>query len=90
MVAGFCPLGYGVEALCPSDEATHSNGEVGQSVVTDGPGHASLRDGQKGFVEEIGIIFREFHGDEPRGEWWLEAWIGQLPRSVFVKRSDKD
>ncbi len=59
-------------------------------VVTDASRHAGVRDGEHGFVKQIGVFFREFHGNEPGFEECFDAWVGELPESVFPKGSDKD
>jgi hypothetical protein len=87
--AGFSPLGYAVEALGSADDGTDGNGEDGQCVVANTPWHTTVGDGEQGFVEEVGISFRELHGGEPRFEWGLEAWVGEVPGSVLSKGSDK-
>jgi len=86
----FTPLCDGIKATRSAREGTDGDGEDSQPVVAYSSGHAALRDGQKGLLEAIGIIFRELHGGEPRSEWRLKAWVGKLPGSVFLKRSDKD
>jgi hypothetical protein len=88
--AGFCPLGYGVEALGSADDGTDGNGKNSQSVVTDAPRHARVRDGEQGFVKQMRVVFREFHGSKPWFERWFDAWIGELPESVSPKGPDKD
>ena len=88
--AGFSPLGYGVEALGTADDGTDGNGKKSQSVVTDASRHAGVRDGEQGFVKQIGVVFGEVHGSEPWSERWLEGRVGKLPESILVKGSDKD
>lgn len=67
-VLGTCiaPLSDGIKTPGPAHEGTDGDGEDSQPVVAYPPCHAALRDGQKGLVEEIGVVFREFHGGQPR------------------------
>lgn len=88
--AGFSPLGYGVEALGSTDDGADGDGKKGQSVVTDAPRHAGVRDGEQGFVQQIGVVFRQLHGGEPWSERCLEGRVGELPEGVLSKGSDKD
>ncbi len=59
-------------------------------MVANSSRHARVRDGEQGFVEEVGIFVREFHGCDPWFEFGLEVWVGKFSGCVRPKGTDKD